>query len=61
MTDKQDCPLCGHRQIDEYTHSDCPPDSTPDDHRHWGCGNRACEHGWVEPVLAIVTPETVGS
>lgn len=50
MTAIEGCPRCGSRQVDEYTHSDCPPGSTPEDHRHWVCANAACEYEWVEPV-----------
>ena len=56
MTDSAVCPRCGNRWPDEYTHNSCPPGSTPDDHRHLVCANRACEHEWVEPVAIVVTP-----
>lgn len=50
MTVADACPRCGSRQVDEYTHSDCPPGSTADDHRHWVCANAACEYEWLEPL-----------
>jgi len=50
MTESQGCPRCGSRQVDEYTHGDCPPDSTTEDHRHLVCANAACEYEWVEPL-----------
>jgi transposase-like protein len=59
MAETIDCPRCGSRQVDEYTHSDCPPGSTSDDHRHWVCANAACEYEWIEQVpteAKAVTP-----
>ena len=50
MKESQVCPKCGHAQIDEYTHYECPPDSTTDDHRHLVCASSACNHEWTEPV-----------
>jgi hypothetical protein len=50
MTNAEGCTRCGSRQVDEYTHNDCPPGSTPEDHRHMVCANAACEYEWVEPV-----------
>jgi hypothetical protein len=50
MAETIDCPRCGSRQVDEYTHGDCPSGSTPEDHRHWTCNNSACEYEWVESV-----------
>jgi hypothetical protein len=57
MKKRESCPRCGGGQIDEYTHGDCPPGSTPDDHRHLVCANKACEYEWVEPVALAFTPE----
>ena len=59
MTSTEGCPRCGSRQVDEYTHADCPLGSTPEEHTHFGCGNSACEYEWVEPVVAAPTPEEV--
>ena len=50
MTTSGGCPRCTSSQVDEYTHTSCPPGSTPDDHRHWVCANKACEHEWIEAV-----------
>jgi hypothetical protein len=61
MTESVGCPGCGNRWPDEYTHSDCPPGSTADDHRHWVCANRECQDEWVESAAAMaVTPEEGG-
>jgi hypothetical protein len=63
MTASDECPWCGGRQVNEYTHYQCPPGSTPDDHRHWVCANKACEYEWVEPLpdqVVAVTPEVGG-
>jgi hypothetical protein len=57
MPNSEGCPRCGSRQVDEYTHSDCPPGATPEDHRHLVCANAACEYEWVEPLPVAVTPE----
>jgi hypothetical protein len=62
MTDSAACPQCDYRWPDAYTHGDCPPGSTPDDHQHWVCANRACQHEWAESVVAVaVLPGGVGS
>jgi len=50
MKQTQVCPKCGHAQVDEYTHYECPPGSTPSDHRHLVCASAACNHEWTEPV-----------
>lgn len=61
MTNITPCPLCGYRQVDEYTHGDCPPGATPDDHRHLVCASKGCQYEWVEPVVVVVTPEKGGA
>jgi hypothetical protein len=48
MTKQETCPLCGSTRVDEYTHYECPPGSTPEDHRHVVCANDPCKHEWIE-------------
>jgi hypothetical protein len=50
MTKLMDCPVCGGSRVDEYTHYECPPQSTPEDHRHLVCVNDSCNHEWVESL-----------
>jgi hypothetical protein len=50
MTNSEGCPRCGSRRVDEYTHYECPPGSTTEDHRHLVCANTACNHEWVEAL-----------
>ena len=50
------CPKCGHAQVDEYTHYECPPGSTTSDHRHLVCANASCNHEWTEPVPQEAAP-----
>ena len=50
MAESAECPQCGRRHADEYTHAECPPDSIPEDHRHWVCVNSACGYEWIESV-----------
>lgn len=50
MVQNEPCSRCGSRQVDEYTHNDCPPGSTHEDHRHLVCANAACEYEWTEPI-----------
>jgi len=45
-----DCPLCGNKNADEYTHYECPSGSTPNDHVHFVCANGSCGNEWIEPV-----------
>jgi hypothetical protein len=33
MTTGEGCPRCGSSQVDEYTHYECPPGSTTENHR----------------------------
>jgi len=50
MTNSEGCPRCGSRRVDEYTHYECPPGSTTEDHRHLVCANTARRHEWVETL-----------
>jgi hypothetical protein len=50
MADREGCPRCGSNRVDEYTHYECPPGSTTEDHRHLVCANTACNHEWVETL-----------
>lgn len=41
-----ECPQCGERRVDEYTHYGCP-ESSGEPHRHWLCAE--CDLEFVTP------------